>query len=172
MPRRRVMTVKKIYEERAAQWAFHYKNRAFASSLCELGWSGASLSAALRQDYPVPSLQIDGSMLDVPLRIRCECETGLLSRFRLVDRVLLCLWYWTLDDWQEFVRQYQALPDVCEDYYYRYDREGDRALLVPMSSKPKQGSLPVDNLAKKGTSVELRGSFRCVPVDGNRYIAA
>ena len=143
MARRRIMTKDEIYRRRGLCWEQHYKNRAVARELCAAGWNSVEITMALLQDYPKPELQIDGSMLDVPLEVRQKHEYETLRRFRLshVHQDLLCVWYWTESGWMEFVRQYQELPDVFEAYYFKYDPEpNDRMLLVPMSSKPKQGS--------------------------------
>jgi hypothetical protein len=143
MPRRIILPVRMIYEKRGLAWAFHYKNRETVRALCAAGWDGTQVAVELSQLFPQPQLQIDGSLLDIPLNIRREFADTTLSRFRLsiFQRDLLCLWYWTESGWQEFVRQYQSLPDVYENYYYKYDPEpNDRLLLVPISSKPKQGT--------------------------------
>lgn len=163
MPRRLVLPLKKIYENRGTEWQFHYENRLFVSSLCVSGWNGVEVALALHHSYPKPELMIDGSLLDVPLSVRREHEANFLSRFRLPRRNLLCSWYWTESGWSEFYSMYQALPDVYEDYYYKYEPEpNDRFRLVPMSCKPKQGEKvqssqiyvdnPVDNpMDKSGT---------------------
>lgn len=144
MPRRIVYSIKQIYENRLLAWEFHYKNRELARVHSAAGVNALDLVQALSIYYPKPELQIDGFMLSVPLYTRREHEDGLRSRFR-VSRDLLCSWYWTESHWLEFVREYQNLPEIYQAYYLRYDPEpNDRALLVPMDSKPKQGSKPVD----------------------------
>jgi len=143
MSRRIVLTAKQIYERRGLAWQRHYDNRAIAAQLCKTGWDGVQITRTLSIDYPEPTLEIDGWLLDVPLYLRQEHADRLISLFKLsyLHRDLLCSWYWTEPGWLGFVRQYQALPDVYEAYYYAYDPEpNDRLLLVPMSSKPKQGS--------------------------------
>lgn len=165
MSRRIIMPVYEIYRRRGYSWAQHYQNRATVRALCSSGWDGVQVTRALSQDYPTPELQIDGSLLDVPLNVRREHTDRLCQRFRIpiIQRDLLCVWYWTESGWQDFVRQYQSMPDIYEDYYFKYDPEpNDRFLLVSMSSKPKQGSAkkvqpscvavdkPVDNRGANG----------------------
>jgi hypothetical protein len=153
MARRHVFTIKKIYEQRGRSWKYHYDNRDLARQLCKAGWDGALIEQTLRQELPEPKLQIDATLLDTPLDIRRKHYSHLESRFQLRNNDLLCRWYWTEQSWQEFVQAFQALPEIFEDYYLKYDPEpNDRGVLVPMSSKPKQvhpSCRPVDN---SGTS--------------------
>lgn len=154
MPRRMIVTIKKIYERRADSWAYHYRNREKTRIMCQAGREGLKIETILNQYLPTPVMEIDGYILDIPFDIRREHANQLLNRLNLspINRELLCSWYWTESGWQELVHQYQSLPDVYEDYYYQYEPEPiDRLILVPMSAKPKQGSI------KSGTSqVQVR----------------
>lgn len=137
---------------RACAWERHYRRREIASHLCTLGWSGTRVIQALTAaGYPEPELDVDGDLLSVPLYLRQGKQDELLSLLKIQDHALLCVWYWTEMRWMQFVRQFQSLPDVYEDYYYRYEPlPVDRIVLVPMSSKPKQGcGKPVDKPVKR-----------------------
>jgi hypothetical protein len=110
--------------------------------MCKAGRNGNLIAQQLRVDYPYPEMQIDGYLMDIPLNIRQAHSSDLLNQFGLGYKTdLLCCWYWTADEWQTLVNTYQSLPDVWDDFYMKYDPEpNDRMLLVPMSSKSKQGS--------------------------------
>lgn len=141
MPRRRVVSIDEIYKRRGCAWEHYYKLRALAREMVTVGWNGEGIAHALaaRNCYGTPEIQIDGWLLDIPLETRLKNERELLSLFRIADRELLCPWLWTEAGWMKFVRAFQSLPDVIEDYYYRYEpMPADRLVLVAMSSKPKQ----------------------------------
>ena len=142
MPRRRVVKRDEIYKRRAAAWERYYSLRAQARQMGEVGWNGEAIARTLDcyKHYNTPELGVDGWLLDIPLETRQAEQGRLLSVFRLHDHELLCAWWWTAVGWMEFVRKFNGLPDVTEDYYYRYQPMPlDRCILVPMSSKPKRG---------------------------------
>lgn len=141
MPRRMIVTKKQIYARRGEAWSSHYRNRETAKTMISAGWNGTQIVSSLNASWSTPEMEIDGRTLDIPLNIRQEWGSRLQNIHQINDRDLLCIWYWTADNWQDFVRQFQSLPDVYEDYYYLYEPEPiDRMRLIPMSSKPKQGS--------------------------------
>ena len=140
MSRRHIVTPKQIQEQRANAWQMHYQLRERAKIMIESGWDGVQISYLLSLDLPAPELDVDGYPLRVPISIRREKFDRLLSSLRVATTDLLCIWYWTSGSWQDFVRLYQSLPDIYEDYYYLVDIEADRLRLAPVSSKPKQGS--------------------------------
>ncbi len=143
MPRRYVFKVEEIYRRRGVAWARYYEYRNMARNMGNVGWNGENIARVLesQEHYGRPTLEIDGFLLDIPMAVRWEHERGLLSRFRLSDRDMLCPWWWTEAGWMAFVREYQNLPDPQESYYLRYEPMPlDRGRLVPMSSKPKQGT--------------------------------
>ena len=174
MPRRLTLSARKIIERRASAWETHYKRRALVIELCKAGWDGEQVARSLEMSYPAPVLGIDGNFEEIPIALRRTEEDRLLRLFRLDRkyRDYLCSWYWTGDGWQEFVRQYQALPDVYEDWYWKYEPEPDRLVLAPMSSKPKQGRgriqkvqvpyYPVDNLGTTAVEKVQVGCFGTV----------
>lgn len=134
MPRRRVFSIKMIYELRASSWERHYQLRAQARVI------GASdrVQSTLRLYVPDVELGIDGDVIHTRELLCAQNRAAESLRFSNTD--LMLGWYWNEANWACFVRAFQALPDVLEDYYLRYDRAGDVGILVPMSSKPKQGS--------------------------------
>lgn len=150
MAKKYILRAKEIYARRGAAWEYHYRNRETARVLCSIGWKdGEQITQTLNHHLPIPELQIDGTLLNIPLVVRREHEDRLLDLLRLsiYQRDLLCVWYWTESGWLEFVRQYQALPDVYEDYCYEYDPlPNDRFLLVPVSKPVDKSLKPVDNL--------------------------
>lgn len=139
MPRRIVVTALEIQKRRAQAWEDHYRNRMLARALITAGTSAEIAIRNLELFYPAPEIGVDGYALDIPLVVRREHN----HRMRL-PADLLCVWYWSESYWMEFVRKYQSLPDVYEDYYWKYEPEPlDRGVLVPVSSKPKQGTKKV-----------------------------
>lgn len=161
MSRRLIVKKDDIYRKRGEAWSSHYQNRNIVKEMCAYGLDGARISMVL-QRFCVRELDIDGSFLSIPLDLRQGKEDSVLSECGLTpfQRDFLCDWYWTENGWLEFVRLYQALPEVEEDFYYLYESEPvDRFRLVPMSSKPKRGDVPnvVDKLVEKvgGTQVQV-----------------
>lgn len=143
MSRRLIVTKAEIHRRRGDAWARYYACRGLAVGMMRAGWNGENIARTLERypDYACPEVGIDGWLLDTPMQARREHEADLLKHFRLTDRVMLCPYFWTEKGWMEYVRMYQALPDVFEDYYFKYEPMPiDRLRLVPMSSKPKQGT--------------------------------
>lgn len=150
MGRRVIVSRDQMYKNRASAWEFHYNNRNIARSLCSIGFDGGRISYILK-DFCVRDLSMDGNFLDIPMQTRRQFEDSALRSCGLArtQTDLLCDLYWTQQGWLEFVRLWQALPEVEEAYYHVYDPlPNDRLLLVPVSSKPKQGSVPVDKCLK------------------------
>lgn len=140
MPRRYVYKMAEIYKARGVSWARHYERRGFAVS-CGLEPLKV-LNALVRVKMPEPIMQIDG-FLYRPHDVICA-EHAALGELGLPWKYqdLMCVWYWTENNWMGFVRLYENLPDLEEDFYMVYDAERDGALYVPMSSKPKRGDVP------------------------------
>ena len=165
MPRRVIVKKDEMYRKRASAWEFHYNNRNIARGMCSYGKDGARISLIVK-DYCIRELRMDGWFLDVPFESRRVMEWQVLNQCGLshMQTDLLCHYYWTEAGWMEFVRLWQAMPEVEEDYYHRYDPlPNDRLLLVPMSSKPKRGTAPslVDKpVDKSGTSKALQVQVR------------
>jgi len=146
MARRQVVRKADVYRLRGVNWELHYKNRGMCRSMVEIGWNSVDVTCSITSVYPVPVVQMDGDAPDVPLILRQQFEDQLLCDCRLRDRRLLNVWYWSESGWMDYVKQFQSLPDAYEDYYWKYESEGDRLLLVPMSSKQKPGTSASKNV--------------------------
>lgn len=144
MTRRKIVTRREIYRHRAAAWESHYQNRLLAKTLISNGYDAMQIVLEINKVMEKPTLEIDGWLVDVPMEVRREKEDELLGRCKLsiFQRRLLCVWYWTETGWDGFVRAFNDLPDVYEDYYYQYEPQADRLTLVPKSQICKK---PVDN---------------------------
>lgn len=151
MPRRIKIGKAEIYQRRLVNWEYHYNNHRIAQAVAE----SQNISAVISRFVPVPEMSIDGGLLKGG-----ETVAGI---HRVLDELhwshqqhdLVCAWYWSESGWDCFVRGFQSLPDVEEDYYLFYDAEKDMARFMPMSSKAKRGDVPklVDNLWRKQVQV-------------------
>ncbi len=161
MSRRSIVTKDEIYLRRANNWSWHYDNRAVMREIVSsIGES--RVCATVAHYVPEPIMLIDGDILGTIERLRGECEALRSLRLGWKLQRLMCAWYTTEAGWLEFVRQFQSLEEVYEDYYLFYDAELDAVHLLPLSSKPKQGcGIPVDiRVEKPGTSQVQVGRFR------------
>jgi hypothetical protein len=137
MARRKIVTIKEIYKLRGEAWAFHYANREAVRAIGN-HYEAERIFGQLASCYPAPEMGIDGNLLDYPIDLRREYSHGsilpdLLSR-------LLCVWYWSESSWMDFVYLYQSLPEIYEDYYWRYQPEPfDRQVLFPVSTNGPRG---------------------------------
>lgn len=137
MPRRRIVKRDDVYKLRAAAWARHYENREVVRVMGN-HWNAARIVVELERGLPVPEMGIDGSLLDYPLAVRREFGHGKILPETLSN--LLCVWYWSEDHWMEMVRLYQSLPEIYEDFYWRYQPEPyDRLVLFPVSTNAPRG---------------------------------
>lgn len=155
MPRRIIYKVKDLSLARANYWALHYQARAYAtaSRLDPL----KILNALAAVGMPDPEMEIDGSLyepFDVLHAQRAAVEWLGYGQVSIEFQKNMCAWYWTEGNWTHFVEQFNALPNLTEDYYLQYDSERDGGRLVPMSLKPKRNvPAPVDKpVHKSGTS--------------------
>jgi len=160
MPRKRVLRKDDVYRCRAGSWEFHYKNRKLARDLTVV-LNVEKILTVIDKHVPESEVQIDGDLLfsAVLSRERGKALEELGLGWKYKD--LMCRWYWTEEDWMDYVRQFQSLPDVMEDYYYKVDFEFDGLRLVPVTScrrgrpvdkclKPvDKHRLPVDNSVEK-----------------------
>lgn len=135
MPRREIVTIREMQERRANAWERSYRLRKTAESIIVHG-QPLRIVSAIAHHLPPPEMQIDGYLyrpLDV---IRGEAEAATEVGIHVMHKELLCAWYWTNEGWDQFVREYQSLPEVLEPYYWTYDAERDGAVLLPVSAKP------------------------------------
>lgn len=137
MARRRIVRCKDIYRLRGDAWATHYENRNIARELSKQA-DAVRIMRDLIEYLPAPEMGIDGALLDYPIDLRREYLHGKILPESLSR--LLCIWYWSEDCWMDMVRLYQSLPDVSEDYYWRYQPEPfDRVVLFPVSTNAPRG---------------------------------
>lgn len=166
MPRRLIVRKDDIYKRRAEAWEFHYKNREMAKQISG-GLDVQKILITISREVPPPELDITARLITTH-----EIDQGINKaldglRWTWKQRDLICLWYWSELHWMEFVRAFQKLPDVFEDYYWLYSKKTDDVKLVPMSSKPKQGSRKeaVVEMAISGTSAKFAREFENATVE-------
>lgn len=154
MPRSATLTVKDINRRRGSNWEWHYKNRQRAKLYSSD--DAQRVSRIISGRVPAPVLLIDASLLDGIEHVRTmsnalECVSSSLPR------CMMCIWYWSEEGWMEFVREFQALPDVTESYYMFYDEALDAMQLYPLSTigKNRGHKSQVHLRYKSGTSVAL-----------------
>ncbi|MBI5942890.1 MAG: hypothetical protein HY864_00860 [Chloroflexi bacterium] len=136
MGRRYILSVKEIYARRAFNWEWHYKNRGAAKMYCVEDM--VRVGAVIMREVPAPEMRIDGSLFEGMAHL-LGTKAALGKTFPTGDRVMMCAWYWSETAWMDFVRQFQNLPDVTEDYCFLYDEVLDVARLVPASTMPGRG---------------------------------
>lgn len=166
MGRRLIVRKDDIYKRRAEAWEFHYQNRETAKQLSSC-LDVTKILITISREVPSPELDITGRLItsheiDQGINKALDC-----LRWTWKQRDLICLWYWSELHWMEFVRAFQKLPDVFEDYYWLYSKKTDDVKLVPMSSKPKQGSrkMLVVETVISGTSAKTARGFQNATVE-------
>ena len=135
MAKKYILTIKQIYKNRAAQWEFHYKQRETVKQISS-SLDTHRVITVIQNHIPAPELLIDATLLHgMPHRKgRLETIDTLHWKLTFANMDLLCIWYWTADYWQDFIRAFQALPDpIFEDYFYAYDAELDALRFLPVS---------------------------------------
>ena len=137
MPRKYVLSVKDINRRRGESWEQHYRNRELAKMYAPQ--DAARVSQIIMREVPPPEMRIDGSLLDGMANLR-GMSAALAKTFQSgMPREMMCVWYWSESAWMEYVRQFQNLPDVIEDYVFMYDAALDAARLVPASTVARRG---------------------------------
>lgn len=134
MARRVVISKKEIYRMRGTNWEWHYQHHVMVRGL------GSSLdrekiARVIAREVPAPIMRIDGSLLEGMDVARGVARAMVELSFSYAYRDLICSWYWSNESWDSFVRLFQSLPEVEEDYYLLYDADLDAALIVPMSQR-------------------------------------
>lgn len=153
MPRRYVFSVAELQGRRARAWAEHYESRQIGKELAS-GLDVKRVLRVLQESMPLPELDVDGYLFESRQMIHGMNKALDILHWSFLQRRLMCVWYWSESGWMDFVHLYQSLPELYERHYLVYDAEADAGRLIPMSSKPKQGSLsrmavdnPVDNFS-------------------------
>lgn len=160
MSRRLIIPRTDIYRRRAGNWEWHYKNHLLARQV-GLSTDTNRVLSALRYAVPPPEMQIDASIVEGLAELRGIRKALDSLSLTYQSQHLMCIWYWQESAWDQFVEQYEKLPDVYEDYYLFYDADRDAVLLKPLSSKPKKSPI-----CPGTTQVQLGTSPRVVPEEG------
>lgn len=153
MPRRLIYKVSDIYRLRGDSWEWNYGLRAWANTSGLV--SARVLSALAEAKMPEPEMQIDGSLyrpMDVIVAQHRALDNLSLPSDSVELLCSMCAWYWSDSGWNSFVRQYEGLPDVTEDYYLVHDARRDGARLFPLSYSHK----PVDNYGNKSSTSQVQ----------------
>ena len=135
MPRSIIITKAEINKRRGSNWAWHYQNREVAKMYAQQDQQRVSMVVASR--VPAPVLLVDASVLDGIETLRAQNLALQYMTLSRMERTMMCVWYWSGEAWQEFVRAFQALPDVFEDHYYFYDETLDAMRIMPLSTMGK-----------------------------------
>lgn len=123
MPRRILLSVQDIYRRRAASWEEHYQRRNLVSATVANGMDAIKVIRVINKNLPNPMIEIDGYLyrpLDV---IKGEALSAYELGIPQESKHLMCQWYWSVTQWDEFVFLYQGLPDITDRYYLQYDAE-------------------------------------------------
>lgn len=140
MSPRLIVTKKDILRLRAMYWERHYGYRSQVRAFVAAGRNGETVTNILRQSMALPSVNFDGSLADLNRDDR-RSRLALVEQLEIFNLDLLCVFWWSEAGWMEYVRQYQALVDPVEDWYWTYHAPTDQMLLVPMSSKAVRGQV-------------------------------
>lgn len=153
MPRLHTVPIKQVYASRAKEYERHYNNRRTVQETFSV-YNQTSVIRVLQQEIPAPVMRTDGSLIDGIPTLRGRAIAAELLNIDPMQKELMCLWYWSEDGWADFNRQYQNLPDVYEDHFYRYDETADIVDLVPLSENQRVKP-SVQVRYKSGTSKQL-----------------
>lgn len=158
MPRRAIITKAKIFKRRAVAWEWHYRNRQTVRT-ASANMDTTKVAQILSRTIPPPVMRIDGTLTEGIATLKGVQRAIEELRLNHTQRDLLCSWYWSQAGWDDFVNQFQSLPEPTEDYYLTYEPESDAILIVPISQREPN--------ANKGTKkVHLRSSALVVPFEG------
>jgi hypothetical protein len=153
MPRLNVVPIKKVYARRAKEYEYHLNNRRTVKNVFSL-YDQASVIRVLRREIPEPVMRTDGSLVDGIPTLRGRATAAGLLNIDQKNKELMCLWYWSDEGWDDFNRQYQNLPEIYEDHYFRYDEALDIVDLVPLSEN-QRAKPSVQPRYKSSTSKQL-----------------
>lgn len=141
MPRKIVLDVEWMRLARYNGWAVNYERRELAKAL------GSDhclrvLRVIERYGFPMPQMELSGwldkeaSGLMMGEQVREACQSAGLQ---LADYELLARWYWSAEDWQSYVHEFNQLPDPQGKYTFCWD---GRFLpkVVPIGAVDKLGA--------------------------------
>jgi hypothetical protein len=136
MPRRAVITMQEIYQRRASHWEWHYHNRELAKQYCPE--DQARIRNVISAEVPPPVMMIDGDIIRGIATLKGEERATKALRMNTNQR-MMCIWYWSQEEWEHFTQEWQSLPEPTEDYYFVYDQTADAAILEPVTTRQKPG---------------------------------
>lgn len=139
MARRSVLRMKDINRLRGCNWEHHYKNRSMIGALA-VNREKEYIARVIERSVPPPVMRVDGSLVEGIATLKGMDDALRDLALAYTYRELMCVWYWSLAGWDNFVAQFQSLPEVVEDYYYFYDAQIDAALLMPMAKGNSGGT--------------------------------
>jgi len=151
MPRRTIISVKEIYKRRASAWEWHYNNRKTARSA---GMNTEHIAQVVQRCVPRPVMRIDGTLSESIAVIKGVDRAINELNFTYLLRDLMCSWYWSQAGWDDFVAQFQSLPEPTENHYLSYEPESDTILIVPLSQREPNSNKGTKKV-QKGTSALL-----------------
>ena len=104
-------------------WAVNYDRRERAKAM-GADRCGFVLRIIERYDFPMPQMELSGwldkeaSGLLASERCRDACDAAGLPR---AEYEMLARWYWSLDEWQMYVRSFNELPDPQGQYVFSWE---------------------------------------------------
>jgi hypothetical protein len=138
MAKRYILPINEIYKRRGQNWEYHYNKRVMVAQSAHT-LDVRHVTEIISLNVPPPELITDASILCGIATLK-GVENALTSlHWTYQQHEIICIWYWTEEYWQDFVRAFQSLPDVYEDHYYAYDEELDAMRFYPLSQKGKSG---------------------------------
>lgn len=142
MPRRCVMNADWMRIARANGWSINYERRHAARSL---GADRGAHVLRVLSSFPDTEMGLTGwldkeaSGLLMSARVRSACES---AQIPLWNYEMLARWYWGDSEWQEYVRQFNSLPDPSGFYCFSFGEGRITSKVVHMGG--------VDNLGVNG----------------------
>lgn len=123
MPRKLVLDAEWMRRARHNGWAVNYERRQYTQGLgderCE-----QVLRALDMYGFPMPAMELSGwldkeaSGLMISEKVREVCRVcGLL----VSDYELLARWYWSAEEWQVYVCEFNDLPDPQGQYVFSWE---------------------------------------------------
>lgn len=136
MAKKYIFRISEIKRRRSFSWDEHYKLREIARS--NSAFDAFRVVDIIARYLPPPDMDSDGSLVQGLLTVRGRWRaTEILRLTPTIENLhLMCVWYWSESSWMDFVKLFNALPDVTEDHYLYYDKIRDAGLLFPLSYKP------------------------------------
>ena len=143
MARKYIYKRAEMERRRAFFWTHHYELRAMVKGN---SFDNDRILRVIMDCVPAPCMDGDGALIEGSLTI--SGKHAALDRLHLLltlDNLdLMCAWFWSESNWMEYVRLYQALPEVTGDYYLAYDAERYAGLLLPVDNSGESAGKVAD----------------------------